>query len=334
MEVADRLTRSAGREHPVALEQLSGGRNNRVFRLVVASGPPLFLKSYFSDPRDKRHRLAAEWGFLTHAWCKGVRSVPEPLAADWQTHSGLYAFVNGRRLNAGEVSADHVDIAADFVLGVNAPPHQGEDLLTGSEACFSLAQHIETIDRRVSQLGALDPDTPHREDAERFVRSTLLPIWHGVKNRIESEIARLGFPLNAVLTANEIVISPSDFGFHNALVEDGGGIVFTDFEYAGHDDPTKLVCDFFCQPEVPVPLQHFGRFVDKITAGLDLGQAFESRCRLLLDAYRIKWVCIMLNDFRIVGATQRTFAVGGGWAQRCEAQLRKAKSKIAEVSIA
>jgi hypothetical protein len=333
LKVAERLTRSAGRPHPVAIERISGGRNNRAFRLVVADGPPLFLKSYFCDPRDTRQRLAAEWGFLSFAWLKGIRSIPEPLAADWQTHTGLYTFVTGQHLHAGEISAGHVDIAADFVLGVNATPRVAEQLPPGSEACFSLAQHLETINRRVGQLGTLDPGAPHRDDAERFVHATLMPTWHEVKNRIEIEIARLGLSLKAELTAEETVISPSDFGFHNALVEDGGRIVFTDFEYAGRDDPAKLVCDFFCQPDVPIPFEHYRRFVDRLTAGLGLGPAHEMRCRLLLDAYRIKWICIILNDFRLVGGAQRTFAGGESWVRRCEAQLRIAESKIAEISI-
>ena len=334
LEVAEWLTRSAGRPHPVALERLSGGRNNRVFRLVVAGGPPLLLKSYFSDPRDTRQRLAAEWGFLTLAWRRGIRAIPEPLAAEWQTHTGLYSFVIGRRLYAGEISMAHVDVAADFVLELNAPPHDAEDLPPGSEACFSLAQHLETIGHRVGQLAILPPDAPHRDDVERFVRTALAPAWREVKKRILCEAARLGHSLEVELAGNETVISPSDFGFQNALVEDSGRVVFIDFEYAGRDDPAKLVCDFFCQPEVPIPFEHYRRFVERIIGGLGLPPVHEFRCRLLLDAYRIKWVCILLNDIRLVGSAQRAFAGSHSWAQRCEAQLRKAESKIAEVSIA
>lgn len=334
LEVAERLTRSAGRPQPAAVERLAGGRNNRVYRVVVADGPPLFLKSYFRDPRDTRHRLAAEWGFLTYAWGKGIRSIPEPLAADWQAHVGLYSFVMGRKLRPGDICAAHIDVAADFILAVNAPPRHADVLPPGSEACFSLAQHLETIGRRVGNLGTLHPGVPHRDDVERFVRSALAPLWHEVKSRIERESGRLGLSPEDELAGEDTVISPSDFGFQNALVQDDGRIIFTDFEYAGRDDPAKLVCDFSCQPELPIPPDHFGRFADRIMGGLGLGPAHALRCRLLLDAYRIKWICIILNDFRLVGATQRAFAGGDPWAQRCEAQLRKAESKIAEVSIA
>ena len=80
-------------------------------------------------------------------------------------------------------------------------------------------------------------------------------------------------------------------------MEESGRVVFTDFEYAGLDDPAKLVCDFFCQPDVPPPLEHYARFVEKVIGGLDLRPVHEARCRLLMDAYRLKWICIILNDF-------------------------------------
>ena len=40
------------------------------------------------------------------------------------------------------------------------------------------------------------------------------------------------------------VFSPSDFGFHNALLKDNGKLCFLDFEYFGRDDPVKLMADF------------------------------------------------------------------------------------------
>jgi len=51
------------------------------------------------------------------------------------------------------------------------------------------------------------------------------------------------------LPADETCLSPSDFGFHNALVDPSGALSFLDFEYAGRDDPAKPVSDFFCQPK-------------------------------------------------------------------------------------
>ena len=47
------------------------------------------------------------------------------------------------------------------------------------------------------------------------------------------------------------VLSPSDFGFHNALRRPDGTIVFVDFEYFGWDDPAKMMADAMLHPGNP-----------------------------------------------------------------------------------
>ena len=322
----DRLTREAGRGAVVALEALTGGKNNRVYRVILADGPPLVLKSYFSDPRDARDRLGAEWAFLTYARNRGVQNLPKPLARDRAARVGLYSHIEGRRLAAGEVDARHIDAAIAFVLAVNAPPRDPWALEVGSEACFSLAQHVATVERRVAKLLLLDPDAPLRAEAARFVSGRLAPLWAVVKAGI---LAEAGPSYDDELPTPDIVVSPSDFGFHNALV-DGTGIAFLDFEYAGRDDPAKLICDFFCQPEVPVPACLFGEAARRIVQDLGLSADHAARCELLLDLYRVKWVCIMLNPFLPLGAARRAFAGSIRARDEAAAQLARAEAKLAE----
>lgn len=326
---ARQLASVAGRAAPSALTRLAGGKNNQVFRVEMAQGEPLVLKRYFSDPRDTRDRLAAEWGFLQHAWARGVRTIPQPLASNPASQTGLYSFVPGRKLRADELDALQVDAAVDFVLAVNAAPRDPMVLAPGSEACFCLVQHLDTVERRVARLSDLDPQAPHADDARRFVAGVLLPAWQAARRRITDVAAAAGLPLDRVLDAGECCLSPSDFGFHNALADDAGKLSFLDFEYAGRDDPAKLVSDFFCQPEIPVPLGLHEHFVLRLADGLGLDEAGRLRCRILLDAYRIKWTCIILNDFLPLGAARRAFADAGQWAERCAAQLAKAQAKVA-----
>jgi hypothetical protein len=328
-DVAGRLARDAGKGQVRGLSRLAGGKNNQVYRVDTIAAEPLVLKRYFSDPRDTRDRLAAEWGFLQHAWSRGVRTVPQPLASDPASRTGLYAFVPGRKLNSAEIGATQVDAAIDFVLAVNASPRDPLALAPGSEACFSLAEHLDTVERRVARLRDLDPQAPHSEEARRFVADRLLPAWAATRRRISSAGKAAGLHPGATLPAVDCCLSPSDFGFHNALSDGSGSITFLDFEYAGRDDPAKLVSDFFCQPEVPVPLGYHAHFVARLVDGLRLDDAGRARCEILLDAYRIKWTCIMLNDFLPLGAARRAFADAGLWATRCAAQLAKAQANVA-----
>ena len=323
---AERLCRQAGRGAPQSIKRLAGGRNNQVYR-IDADGGPLLLKRYFSDAGDGRDRIGAEWDFVSHARSRGLRAVAEPLACDRAGQVALYGFIEGRKLAPSELTAAHVDAAIVFVVAINAPPRPA--LAPASEACFSLAVHLATVERRVGRLASLDDDVPHVAEARLFVATHLAPAWAAARARIEAEAAREGVAMDEALAPDRQCLSPSDFGFHNALIAPAGEVTFLDFEYAGRDDPAKLVCDFFCQPDVPIPPSLHRHFIDRLASGLGLDASSISRCRILLDAYRIKWICIMLNDFLPTGAARRAFADAGEWRQRCARQLAKAQATLA-----
>jgi hypothetical protein len=330
MRLANGLSGRAGRGRALSLSRLAGGKNNRVYRVDTDAGAPLVLKRYFSDPRDGRDRLSAEWNFLDRAWRDGVRAIPQALAKDTDEDVALYSFVPGRKLGAGELEARHIDAAADFILAVNARRHPGLD--PASDACFCIADHLQLVERRLLRLATLDPRAPHAGEARRLVFKNLRSAWDAVRDRTVRETLGLGLDLHRGLSETECCLSPSDFGFHNALATDDGP-VFLDFEYAGRDDPAKLVVDFFCQPEVPVPAEYRDRFTAKLASGFPLDQAALARCQFLLDVARVKWACILLNDFLPDGAARRAFADAGERDASCAAQLKKAKAKLAEIRI-
>ena len=325
-KVAERMCIALGRGALASIERLTGGKNNRVYQINFAGDEKLVLKGYHADPRDPRDRLAAEWDFLTYVWQRGVRSVPEPLLQDKAAHAAIYTFAPGRKLGAAEIAQSHIDQAADFILAANGPPRAVDLLRPGSEACFSLANHVATVDRRTARLSSLDGTAPHRDRAETLVRERLKPAWAEARARIVSDPG-----YGDALELGQQIASPSDFGFHNALVDPSDRAIFIDFEYAGRDDPAKLVSDFFCCPEIPVPLKFRAGFVESLARNLGLDNAFRRRADLLLDAYRIKWTCIVLNDFLPLGAARRDFAESGEREARCLAQLDKAAAKLDEI---
>jgi hypothetical protein len=333
LAAAARLCAGSGQAAPVALAQLAGGKNNRVFRLDLVAGPALVLKSYHIDPRDPRDRLAAEWTFLNYVWTRGVRVVPRPIARDDTMHLGLYTMLPGRKIAASEIGDEDIKQAAAFVVAANGNPRDVMALAPGSEACFSITQHLATVTRRVQRLTTLDDTAPDRQAAEALVADRLVPAWNSVLAQIHSSVAALRIDPAAELSPLHMCVSPSDFGFHNALRDARGQLGFLDFEYAGRDDPAKLVCDFFCCPEIPVPTAQLGPFMAHLSQGFATDAEFRQRCELLLDAYRIKWACIALNDFLPVGAARRDFAEVGSRALRYRQQLAKAEAKLQEIPL-
>jgi thiamine kinase-like enzyme len=60
-----------------------------------------------------------------------------------------------------------------------------------------------------------------------------------------------------------LIVSPSDLGFHNIL-KYKKKLYFYDFEYAGLDDPIKLICDFFWHPGNNMSKKLKDRFLYKV----------------------------------------------------------------------
>lgn len=327
LAVGATFARAAGHPAPVSAEPMEGGRNNRIFRLLLTDGTSAVLKCYYRDARDPRDRLAAEWAFLQFAWGRGVRNIPQPLAKNDSTGAALYSFVPGSKMTHCEIAREHVDAALAFITALNAEPRNPSRLAPASEACFSLSDHLALVERRVARLSGLDKGAPHHTSAARFMGHDLAPAWHSVREKVVKEALALGL-VERVLGPSEICISPSDFGFHNALIDDAGRVTFLDFEYAGRDDPAKLVCDFFCQPAIPVPLVHFDRFARGVLGTIGLGPEHNARCRLLLDVFRIKWICIMLNDFLPADSARREFAGRLSREERCARQLERAAAAL------
>ena len=304
------LRRTGVADDPSALRlaRIPGGRNNRVFEIEGASRA-LVMKEYF---RDSRNRLAAEWAFCRYAWEGGIDAVPEPVAADRDEGIAVFAQLPGRRISPSELGRDEVAQAAEFAAALQRDRSRA-DLPEAAEACFSIDEHLALIDARVSRLRAsYDPEVGD-------FATELAAVWAEIGARLRERGDRK--------VPQERHVSPSDFGFHNALVDEARRVRFHDFEYAGWDDAAKLICDFFCQPEVPVPLEHF----DLLASG-PLADAAE-RAAALLDAYRVKWCCIVLNEFLPTGAERRRYALGSAEeAERRSTQLEKARRLLAAVS--
>ena len=323
------FVRSQGVDNGFVLQALPGGANNRVYRLR-AENCDRALKVYFQNPADPRDRFGAERAFYEHLWRAGVRRSPEPIGWDETSRLGLFSFVDGRKLRADEVDADAVRQALDFIIEANQVRPAQAALPVASEACFSLAEHLAMVKQRVVRLQQIEPQAEVDAQAAAVVREELNPAWETVR---VATTAPAGKNLGDVLPAAARWVSPSDFGFHNALLSGDGRLRFFDFEYAGWDDPAKLCCDFFCQPQLPVALAHWDLFVGGLAQALGAGDALAARGRRLLPVYQLKWCCIMLNVFLRGEQVRREFALGGAVpVEHKRAQLDKVRAALRQIA--
>ena len=323
-----RLLARAGCDGEHTLTPLEGGGNNRVFQ-VAANGQRFLLKQYFSHAGGF-DRLATEFEFSRFAWSAGVRCIPRPAACDAEAQMALYDFVDGTRLIPGSVTASHVAQATAFYFALNRDREAARGRLgNAAEAYFTLAGHLDCVERRLAALEGVVPASPADAEALRFVTEQLRPTWNRVVDASRDRARELGCDWNTELPPSERRLSPSDFGFHNALLGSDGRLTFLDFEYAGWDDPAKLAADFFCQPAVPAPPAERDRFVRAITEELNDEGACARRLIVLWAVYQIKWICIVMNEFLPLGDARRRFTRPQAEADARKAiQLAKARSQL------
>jgi hypothetical protein len=308
-----------------SIETCTIGGNNRTYKIKTADNV-FIAKKYFRHQGDTRDRLATEYSFLSYAEKAASGLTPQPLACDLKTGFALYEFVNGQAFRPGDVTAVHVDRAADFFCALNAPQNRSSATLpTASEACFSISEHLELIEGRLNRLLAIEPQDDEDHLARPFFEA-LNAHWQTLAQEVAVDAADAGFVLSAPLAIAQRCISPSDFGFHNALHENSGAIRFLDFEYAGWDDPAKMAGDFFAQLAVPVPGNFFERFVERTMAPFPDSISLIRRAELLRPVYQVKWCCIALNVFLPVHLARRQFANPGlDTIALKRAQISKAK---------
>ena len=330
------LLAEAGLPREFHLTGLPGGGNNRVYRLNCG-GSPLLLKAYFHHPDDPRDRLAAEFSFARFAWDHGLRCIPQPLARDDRNHLGLYEFIAGRALEAAEIGADAVDQAIGFFVGLNR-----HKLDPAARRCPTVPKPVSRLPSTWPASSAVSPglqtSKAHRRWTARPPRGSATssnPPGSACKGAFSARRPLRAWPSTRPFAKIDRCLSPSDFGFHNAILADDGRLRFIDFEYAGWDDPAKTVCDFLCQPKLPLPARVLPAGSRRPWfPGCRMRRRTKQRIALLLGVYRLKWCCIMLNEFLPVGGQRRNFAQdAGGQEERKRMQLEKAGQALERIDV-
>jgi hypothetical protein len=310
---------------------LKGGRNNRAFKLKC-DVHEFFLKAYFYSSADPRDRLNHEFSFTTFAWSNGIHSVPEPLVKLPNHRLALYEFITGKIANYRPTTMNDIRQATDFILSVNhyRANDSAEKLPPASEACFSMNDHIKNTAIRVNRLAQIEVADDYDEMAKQQIDQRLLPLWDEVMKNIDARRKKDPF-IDKTLSADQRWISPSDFGFHNAIEEGDEQLRFIDFEYAGWDDPAKLLCDFANQPDRILESSLSLNFIRDIIAADVNPEFLQYRYALLEPLYQIKWACIILNDFLPMGGVRRTFTRSANMNENKRAQLEKLDAMLHRV---
>ena len=301
-----------------AIKQIRHGRNSQVY-LIEQGIRKFIVKQYHHHYNDKRNRLYTEINFLKYLYKKKVNHVAESIAFDNKANLGIFTFLPG--VIPDKIDESLVIKSSDFVRKINKyrDCKTAKNLPEASEACFSILSHIECVKKRVNLLNNIAFYGKLKNDVSDFVNSNMIialdKIIKDIKNNYSNDEMKKNLPDKLR------IISPSDFGFQNTLI-DNNILYFLDFEYAGWDDPAKLICDFGCHPENPLDEELLQIFEHSFSSWLPEYTQTLKRSKILMPLYRLKWCCIMLNEFTSTGKSRRSHA---GGVFNFKNQLKKSK---------
>jgi len=307
------------------------GGNNRLYRVETHRGDVFALKAYPRQEGDPRDRLGTELNALSFMRRHGIDQIPGVVAADSQAGYGLYEWIEGE-----PPPADASSLAAvlAFLRALERlSSAEGAALLPlASEACLSAAEIVAQVDRRATALSAIAEDHP---ELSAFLRGDFRRTRERVVTAAREDYARVGLSFDSPVDPAQRRLSPSDFGFHNALARPDGSVVFLDFEYFGWDDPAKLCCDFVLHPGMHLTDELQQRFLRGVTDIFAVDPALPHRLRACMPLYGLRWTMILLNEF-LPERWQRRLAAGssGSRPDVLRRQLAKAKTMLARVTFA
>lgn len=303
------VTRGLG-SRPVEIGPAGPAGNNRLLKLTLEDGKDVVLKRYLLDPRDPRRRSAAEHRALKLLRGNGLRNVPEPLHHDEAAGFALLSYVAGKPLRGEPVTAEHVRQAVSFLgrLGDLHLKTLDEDIPEGADSRRCLADFVRHVERRWAGVREGASDAPSGKAAAELLDRKVLPVKRRIIETFGERAAALGVDPEEPVPAAERILSPSDFGFHNAVLAPDGRVHFMDFEYFGRDDPAKLVADFVHHAGQDLSWELKKLFLESFHAAFSRKESFLLRLRLVIDLIGLEWVLIILNVLAPESLARRRFS--------------------------
>lgn len=313
------------------MTSLSGGRNSQVFLVQPPGREPLILKHYFKNPADDRDRQGSEAMALRFFEKAGIESVPRLLRLDKERQVSVLSYIKGTKITVP--TTGDMNLAVAFIVELirlsSTEEALKEDFSPASEAFFSVMDILKNIEMRLARLEEVTEECPLYRELIDFLCHQLRPAQAKFADHYHELLQSQGIGLEEYIPNAWRILSPSDFGMHNALKRQDGRLSFLDFEYFGWDDPAKILADFCLHPAMNLNETLKQRFLSGILPALTAKGYDSQRAIALFPLFGIKWCCILLNEFMPYDLARRSFTGNGAheaYEQLLTRQLDKART--------
>ncbi|MBL09666.1 MAG: phosphotransferase [Acidiferrobacteraceae bacterium] len=286
----------------IKTKNIGGRRNAGISRVEMIDGAINALKIY---PVDYHHdRLFSEYEGLRLLRQRNIKQVPRPIASDRKMQAAMYEWIEGEPVE--NLRKNDLDQALDLLANIHSLRGFPEfSTFPGASAAIFSGHQLEK--QIYERLWRLRDQSVKSSKLKAFLTGELEPM---VKEILKWSRMHWPKPKNydEAISLKERTLSPSDFGFHNALRVDNSQIMFFDFEYFGWDDPAKLIGDFLLHPGMQLSKELRSLWID---GAKDIfGKIVIERARVMWPMLGLCWCIILLNEYRKDIWARRTEIVG------------------------
>lgn len=278
------------------IRQLSRSGNSQVYQLQ--SGEISYVLKAFEPNAEGERRMDHEVEALMFFGRHGIEQVPQLVASDRASHLLLLSYIEGSA-HAGQWDESDMEQLCAFLQTLHKAsrlPEAGK-LPDASDSCMSLGDIMESIDERYHRLVSTSAD----KRVQSFLRDSFRSVYDTCISTFEKQAQTLR------ISRAEQTLSPSDFGFHNAICTSSGQWYFVDFEHFGWDDPAKLIIDTIIHPQLCLSDAMRQLFLTRCYQIYDQIN-LPKRLRMYYPFLALKWCLIFLNEFLPEGKHRRQFA--------------------------
>ena len=298
----------------INLELIKGRGNSRIYKLKFSNSEYGVLKIYPDRQLDSRNRIETEFKAINLLEKAGL-SVPKALAMNTDVNWAVYSWVEG---SARECNDMFIEEAANFIQELEKLSKDNKSLKNvsqASEACLSGAELERQINNRFKLLKSISD-----EKLRIFLDEVFYPTYI---NNMKIAKSIMGSHFESCIPLSLQIISPSDFGSHNAIKDLSGKTIFIDFEYFGWDDPVKLISDFYWHPAMNLTEKQQNKWLERIKNIFKNDNDFNKRLSAYLTIFGLKWCLILLNEFLPNRMNQRVHADNSKAAEINELKLKQ-----------
>ena len=216
--------------HMNSIRLIASGGNSNIYQATASQGLSYAIKQYSRVEAINNERLDREFTALTWMSEQGVATVPRALFKDENHHLGIYEWVSGNKVT--NVARSDIDQLVIFLGDLKQKAHLSDSssLAAAKDACLCANDVLSLIEGRFQRLCAVESEYV---EVKAFVEQKCMRLYATLKQRLQSIYEDNHLDPHQDLSREHQTLSPSDYGFHNALCDQQGRLTFLDFEYFG-----------------------------------------------------------------------------------------------------